>query len=434
MRRLVFHLLTTFVTFSAIILCVFGIFFLSYHTHSLYFFDRILKKNLFAVQSIDTMKYSRDTSEKVLQNPDSFKPMVDTQMALIAETGATHVAIDTPYDAHFIPVLRLWVASARAHNLSIWFRGNFSGWEGWFGYSKIDRATHEQLLKEFLLNNPDLFRSGDIFTPCPECENGGPGDPRQTGDENGYNTFLLEEKEISRAMFALQVKNIAVYPSMNADIAQQSITPATVSAFGGSILIDHYAKTPEEFGAVFDTLPQKLNAHIGLGEFGAPIPDLNGEMTQTEQATYVDSLFNILFREQGNIPLVNYWSLSGGSTALVGADGVPRSVYFTVRNYFKAFTVYGFIYNALGEDVHGATVSIDTGNYSRIANGPYQIFVPRQYQRVTIQADGYVPITLTMPRDATTTVVHQDVYLQPIHPDWWYYLRANLYKNLTLNF
>lgn len=390
-------------------------------------------ERLFGIQSIDTMKSSRDLAGQILDDPDGFKPMIDKEMSRIAEAGATHAAIATPYDARFIPVLALWVASARAHKLSVWFRGNFSGWEGWFEYASIDRATHERLLKNFLRNNPGLFQDGDVFTPCPECENGTEGDPRQTGDKSGFNDFLIAERAITADEFTRQNKRVAVYPSMNADIAREIITPATVRAFGGTILIDHYVRTPKQFARDIRAIPEQLNADIGLGEFGAPIPDLNGAMTETQQAVFVDSLFGALYAEHASVPVVNYWTLQGGSTALLNANGTPRAAYVTVQNYFKAFNVHGAVYNSLGEVMRGARVSIDDTDYSTVADGTYQIFVPRQYGTVTIRADGYAPVTLRMPMSTTTTVVRQDAYLEPIAPDWWYRARAALYKMLGLN-
>lgn len=405
---------------------------LSYHWSVSYYFARAPREHLFGVQSIDTMKYSRDMSKQVLDDLDRFKPMIDEQMALIAEAGATHAGIATPYDAQFLPVLQLWVASARAHRLSVWFRGNFSGWESWFEYAKIDETAHTQLLKDFIRDNSDLFESGDIFTPCPECENGGPGDPRQTGDADGYNAFLIQEKKIAASEFARQGKRIAVYPSMNADIAREIITPATVRAFDGTILIDHYVDTAEKFAGDIRAIPEQLNARVGLGEFGAPIPDLNGDLTQAEQAKYVDALFKAMYPRHMTVPVVNYWTLSGGSTALVGDDGAPRAAYVTVRNYFKAFNAHGAVYNSLGESVSGAKVSIDGNDYAAIADGTYQIFVPRQYKKITITADGYAPITMSMPADATTTIVNRDVYLEPLNPDWLYRIRAYLYQRFNL--
>jgi hypothetical protein len=390
-------------------------------------------QHLFAVQSIDTMKDSLDMSDQILADPAAFKSMIDTQMQLIADAGATHVAIDTPYDPQFLPVLELWVASARSHDLSVFFRGNFSGWDGWFNYPPITEAAHEQMLKSFLQNNPNLFQSGDVFTPCTECENGGPGDPRQTGDAAGFNQFLVAEINIAAGAFAEQGKNIAVYPAMNGDIARQIIMPATVSAFGGTILIDHYVSSAQQFASDIAAIPKQLHANVGLGEFGAPIPDLNGDMTEAQQAGYIDSLLRAMYQNRATIPLANYWTLTDSSTAIVNDDGALTPAYTIIQNYFKAFNVYGIVYNSLGEDVKGADVSIDGMDYAATStDGIYQIFVPRQYTSVTIGAAGYTPITLTMPSNATTTMLRQDVYLQPTNPSWWYKMRAYLYTKFHL--
>jgi len=85
------------------------------------------------IKSIDTMKYSRDSAQVALHDP-KFNEVIDAHVKRIADTGANYVAIDTPYDAEFNPVLKQWVAAARKYHLHVWFRGNFSGWEGWFDY------------------------------------------------------------------------------------------------------------------------------------------------------------------------------------------------------------------------------------------------------------------------------------------------------------
>lgn len=384
--------------------------------------------HLFPVQSIDTMKSSRDRARQILGSPNSFKSVIDEQMTLISDAGATHVAIATPYDAEFSPVLKLWVTSAREHHLSVWFRGNFSGWEGWFDYQKINQAEHKILLTNFLARNSELFDNNDIFTPCTECENGGAGDPRITGDIHGYNNFLIEEKQIADNAFFLQNKHITVYPTMNADIANEIISAETVQAFDNSLLVDHYVRTPEQFLSDIQSIGKKLNAEIGLGEFGAPILDLNGEMTQTQQAKYVDKLFIGMYQMNTKIPIVNYWDLSGGSTALINEDGTPRSVYKVVQNYFKAVRVRGVVKSSLGENIPTATVSVKGSSFSVKTNGSYQIFVPRQYHEITIEADGYIPGKLLIPTSATTTSMHHDFYLEPMRPSYVYKFKAFLSK------
>ena len=119
------------------------------------------------IQSIDTVKYSRDVAREKAKD-FSYDEIIDNQVRLIAETGATHVAIGTPYDSEFVPFLSRWVKAARKYNLNVWFRGNLSGWEGWFGYKKITRAEHIQKIREFILGNGGLFAEGDIFSSCPE--------------------------------------------------------------------------------------------------------------------------------------------------------------------------------------------------------------------------------------------------------------------------
>ena len=123
---------------------------------------------LWPITSIDTMKYSRDAAA----NPKVYA-LIPQQVSQVATSGASHIAIDTPYDNQFLPVLTAWVMEARQNHLKVWFRGNFSGWEGWFNTPKFsDYKIDHQLVYQFITSNPDLFENGDIFTPVPEPENG----------------------------------------------------------------------------------------------------------------------------------------------------------------------------------------------------------------------------------------------------------------------
>ena len=107
-------------------------------------------------QSIDTMKSSRDLAREKL-NDSSYDIEIEKQVSEIAATGATHIAIATPYDDEFYPILKRWVSAARSHNLNIWFRGNWSGWEGWFEYPKINRDEHIEKTREFILKHKEIF-------------------------------------------------------------------------------------------------------------------------------------------------------------------------------------------------------------------------------------------------------------------------------------
>lgn len=286
------------------------------------------------IKSVDTMKYSRDLSGQVLSD-STFDMTIDTQVKAIAATGANTVAIATPYDDKFVPVLGRWVTAARRYNLHVWFRGNFSAWEGWFGQdSNLTRDEHLKMTVSFIANNPNLFRDGDIFSPCPECENGGPGDPRK-GDVLGFRKFMIGEKQSCDSEFKKIGRGVNCgYWSMNYDVAKLVMDSETAKAMGGTVVIDHYTKTPDKLAGDISDLEDQSQAKIFLGEVGAPIPDINGKMTDQEQADWLEGALSKVARDKQVIGL-SYWTSFGGSTAIFNDDGTPKPAAAILTKYFK---------------------------------------------------------------------------------------------------
>lgn len=294
-----------------------------------------LKENRWQFESIDTMKYSRDLSREKLHDA-SFDKEIETQIKHIASTGATHVGIATPYDEEFLPILKRWVKSARDNNLKIWFRGNFSGWEGWFGYARINRDQHLNLTKKFIANNHNLFKDGDVFSSCPECENGGPGDPRQNGDVVGHRKFLIDEYNASLQEFKKIGRKVASnYSSMNFDVAKLIMNRATTKKMGGIVTIDHYVKTPQQLNSDITNIAQISGGKVILGEFGAPIPDINGAMSEVEQAEWVEEALDLL-SENPNVIGLNYWINTGGSTEIWTKDGTPKAAASELSAFYQS--------------------------------------------------------------------------------------------------
>lgn len=286
-----------------------------------------------AIQSVDTMKYSRDLSREKLKDP-SFDKVIDQQISNISNTGATHVAIATPYDEEFVPILMRWVASARNHNLKVWFRGNFSGWEKWFDYPAITRDEHAAKLTDFISGHRELFKEGDIFTPCPECENGGPGDPRVTKDISGHQLFLIREYDLATQAFRKIGTNVGVgYYSMNYDVARIIMDKPTTAALGEIVTIDHYVQTPEKMIQDIRALAKSSGGKIFLGEFGAPIPDIHGKMPEEEQRRWLSTALSLLARES-SVAGVNYWVNVGGSTELWDKNGNSREAVTSLNQAF----------------------------------------------------------------------------------------------------
>lgn len=342
-----------------------------------------------SIQSIDTMKYSRDLTGQILDNPDKFQSVIDIQVKDIANAGATHVAIATPYDEKYIPVMKMWVASARANHLKVWFRGNFSGWEEWFGFPKIDRETHKKMLTDFLAAHSELFESGDVFSSCPECENGGPGDPRMTGDVEGHRTFLIEEYAIAKNAFFLMGKNVTPnLMSMNGDVARVIMDEATTQKLGGYVVIDHYVKTPEKMISDIREIADQSKGKIILGEMGAPIPDLQGEMTEREQQKWLDQTLSALAMEKSVVG-INYWVGFGGSTQLWNEGGSPRLAVETLHRYFVPPAATGIVRGRDNSPLAGVTVKTPWQSTMTKTDGTFVLPLSATDDEVSFFAKGY---------------------------------------------
>lgn len=350
------------------------------------------------LQSIDTVKFSRDPARQYADDP-SFDKTIDLQVKAVADSGANYIAIGTPYDPEFVPFLRRWVNTARKYGLSVWFRGNFSGWEGWFNYPKIGRVKHEAMLKQFILDNGNLFEDGDIFTACTECENGGSGDPRQNGDVAGHRQFLKEEYQIARNAFAQIGKNVATnYFPMNADVARLVMDPATTQALGGIVVIDHYVATPEELNQGVNDLAESSGGKVILGEFGAPIPDLQGSLTEEEQANWIKNALSLLSKNHNLIGL-NYWTSFGGSTELWNDDNTPRLAEGIVKGFFNPNVLRGVVINEAGSGIPGATVVSADSITTTDKIGRFYLPYDSGNVKANVMATGYYTIGVTSRTD-----------------------------------
>ncbi len=339
-------------------------------------------------QSIDTMKYSRDIAREKL-NDSSFDSVIDRQVRDIAQTGATHVAIATPYDEEFYPILERWVASARKNNLKVWFRGNFSGWEGWFDYPRIDRTQHIRKTEEFILNNKDLFEDGDVFSACPECENGGPGDPRRSGDVEGHRQFLIDEYKVTKAAFRRINKNVASnFNSMNGDVARLVMDKKTTKALDGIVAIDHYVKTPEILISDVRRISKASGGKVVLGEFGVPIPDIHGKMSQEEQALWIRTAMSG-FIQMPEVVGLSYWTNTGSSTALWGKDGEAREAVGELTTFYKAHIVRVIVRDEAGHRVKDPIVNLGGKRYFADSKGDFYLPYFENLKEIELSAIGY---------------------------------------------
>jgi len=356
------------------------------------------------VQSVDTMKYSRDLTAEKIKDP-SFDAVIDQQIRDIAEIGATHVAIATPYDEEFVPMLKRWVNAARKYNLRVLFRGNFSGWEEWFGYPEISREQHLIKTQNFILSHPDLFVNGDIFSGCPECENGGPGDPRRTGDVEGHRQFLIAEYQMEKEAFQKIGKQISVgYNSMNFDVATLIMDKKTTAALGGIVTIDHYVKTPEQLASDVKILSMTSAGKIFLGEFGVPIPDIHGKLTDKEQAQWITNALEKLVDEPSVVGL-NYWVGVGGSTEIWDGEGNPKLAVVVLRSFFNPRILEGTVADQYNRPIRYAEVLSSRKNVTTDLSGHFSLPIIESDIRLSASAKGYTNAELTIDENSQNVTI-----------------------------
>ena len=340
------------------------------------------------IQSVDAMKYSRDISREKLHEL-SFDVIIRQQVEAIAATGATHIALGTPYNEEFVPFLERWVNIAREAGLNIWFRGNQSGWEGWFNYPLLTPEEHQAATRKYISEHVTLFENGDIFDPCPECENGVLGDPRQTGDVTGYRDFLIETYRTSREAFRQINRNVMTVFSMNYDVASLVMDTPTTTALGGTVAIDHYVASPARLQEDIRRLAAANQGRVLLSEFGAPIPDIHGPFTPDAQAAWLREALDLLAGTPELIGL-NYWVSFGGTTALWQDDATPYPAADVLRTFYDPTFLQGRVRHPLFGSVEGAVVTSTRRSATTDKNGFFHLpYLPDETLLLKVEAPGY---------------------------------------------
>lgn len=370
----------------------------------LYIFQTVVKaasntSTIWNMQCIDTMKTSRDKAREWMHTP-SANLFIDAQVKFIKQSGATCIAIDTPYDPEFIPILSIWVSTARKYELSVWFRGNFSSWEGWFDYPKFTNPSdHHKKTYDFIIKNKNLFRNGDMFTPIPEAENGMIGDPRKTGKRKEFNQFLIASYgNCNKAFYAIGKDIHCGYFSMNGDVANEILTKDTVKKIGNVVVIDHYVPTAMQMEHDIVALAKKFDAKIVLGEFGAPIPDVNGNMSEEETKLFLDQLFSVFYKHKDTIAGLNYWTLYGGSTALLTETYLPKSPFSLIEKYYAPGKISGKVVNTINKNLSDVPIEANGEKVAFTKDGIFSAVLPQGSYTISIPSSNYVakPITISL--------------------------------------
>lgn len=383
------------------------------------------KKNIWEVRSFDTMKTSRDLARAKLYDI-TYDQEIDKQVQGIKALGANYVALGTPYDKEFVPYLKRWVRAARKHNLKVWYRGNFSGYEGWFEYPK--NVSPDQLLQKseiFIAAHEELFQDGDIFDLCPECENAGHWPQPKKNSE--YNAFLQRKHKVLTAAFERLGKDVNIsYPSIIGGRAKEVLDAETIKVHGNVVALDHETASSRNYGEYIEYFQKNFQAKTVFSELGAPIPDLHGSMTQEQQAAFLKKVLDELYRHPYDVLGLNYWVYNVGTTAIVNKDGTPRKAASVIESYFKPGWIQGRVVNTLKEGLADSKVFLNNTFHTKTnQDGFYSLPAPAGEYTVRIEHPKYATfsaqVSVKKQQEATLSAV-----LQPREKDLHYKVREAL--------
>lgn len=380
------------------------------------------KTRFWEYQCIDTMKTSRDKA-RAWKNNAQLQLHIHKEIHVAKTIGANCIALGTPYNSEFLPYLKLWVQEARKENMHIWYRGNFSEWEGWFEYPK--NMTESRLhtnTRSFIEENPELFQDGDIFTAAPEAENGGPFDQVEINEYQQFRRFLIKEHSTAEHAFNTINKDVEInWMSMNGGLAKRMLDADTVLQLGNVVTIDHYIKNSEEMGEFIQYFYDTYKAQTVVGEFGAPIPEINGNMSEAQQAQFVGELLHELYIYKDKVKGINYWTLYDGSTALVDFDFRQKLVAHVIKSYYRPRVVASVVTADDGtmlEGVHIRTPDKTSATYSD-SKGSFSLPIPPTVNELIIEKENYDTKTIKI----TDEIYNEPITLVPSGRSIWYHVR-----------
>jgi hypothetical protein len=275
------------------------------------------------VKSIDTQVVS-----KHWQNvpPASIRE----QVTLIKALGVNYVAIATPYDRAL--ELQLWADEIHKQDLHVWFRSHWAEWEGDDG-KPATMSSEEYLVKtkQFIIDNPTLFKEGDAFTIAVEPEQAGVGLGKKFKDWDAYRQFLLDEITYANQGFkeiGLTRKIHTNWLSVNGWIVENVFTPELVDKLQ-LITIDHYPEQSKTIGqledinqlaetesADLDRFYHKWRKPILLGEWGYHIYQ---EVDDKRQAEVIEHVLETI-QNKPYIVGLNYWVHMGNPSRIINDE------------------------------------------------------------------------------------------------------------------
>jgi len=188
---------------------------------------------------------------------------------------------------------------------------------------------------------------------------------------------------------------------MNADVARLVMDMDTTGKLGGIVAIDHYVKDTDKIVSDIQDIALRSGGRIVLSEFGAPIPDIHGEMSEKEQALWINKLM-LSLAKMSELEGVNYWTSYGGSTRLWNNDDTPKEAAIVITKYYSPHVYSGTVINEAGIPLNQALIITKDGSSRVDDNGKF--LFPTTEDTFIIKANGYVDQAITFIPDSTISM------------------------------
>jgi hypothetical protein len=273
------------------------------------------------------MKDSRDTDYPTTQQMS--ETQIKQEVNLIVAQNANYITDDAFYD--YPSYMALWANVIHAAGEHVWFRPHFNCWELDNGCTtQMTPGEYLSSLTDFINNNYEIFKQGDIFDPCSEPEDSnywqntfGNNWSWQNAPNSGtdaYNNFMIDLSQTAQT--ALQLHGIdGVITSIRSTNSwwpqnPRSLYPSTIKTLG-YITYDSYPEgTTTDSATAAASRVSELNSIIQdnpgvpiiLGEFGySNVVDVD----DATQASVLNAEITAI-TPYSQIVGLNYWVGAGG--------------------------------------------------------------------------------------------------------------------------
>jgi hypothetical protein len=151
-------------------------------------------------------------------------------------------------------------------------------------------------------------------------------------------------------------------------------------------------------------------------------------MDEAAQAAFIKELLEVFYGHRDVVEGVNYWTLSGGTTAIFRDDGRAKPAAEAIKTFFKPALVRGRVTDGLGRKLAGVRVGTLGSDYAAITNqaGEFSLPVPAETKTVVMQKDGYRSSAAEY-AFSQNTAYDSSAELQPLNPSFGYRLKRLVY-------